>query len=569
MPAPEPLQIGQYRLLCHLATGGMAEVWIAQGPNSRNDPLVCVKLMLAGLERDEEFLSMFIEEAKLAAPLQHPNLVQIDDLGVGDGRLYLAMEYIRGHALSVLAKALPERGERLAPELAAAMVAQVARGLDYAHDFRSRDGRSLGLVHRDISPHNLILRGDGRVKVVDFGIAKATSIAGTRTRGLKGKVGYMSPEQIHGRGIDRRTDVFALGVTLWELSTGQRLFTGTSEAEVLTKIMTQLIPDPRERDPDLPEELAALTLRALARKPENRLATAGELAEGLEAFVRARLDGPAEPILADLAARALPALPRTAEEALERARLSPKVPSGSLLAAAGDVSAASKQSLDPTKARPVTASDPRKTRAGRRNTGGEARETQLSGTLSPEDLDDGEPTAAAPDPSVTPRVEAPRVALTPEPAELLTEPPDVPEPGGQPGRSRLLLGIAGALVGLALTFGVYVGAGGMGPDPAVGPNLTPLPAPAEPRNPKAPPEAPAAPARDGFLTLRTDPWAEVSLGGRRLGNTPLVKVALPAGKQRLRLVNPKEGAFSLTVEVRPDETLDPGMVVLEDLAREP
>jgi serine/threonine-protein kinase len=332
MGSNPPAQIGRYRMLCHLASGGMAEVWIAEGPNSRNEPLVCVKLMLAGLERDETFMRMFIEEARLAAPLCHPNLVQIDDLGMAEGRLYLAMEYIRGQALSVLSWSLQESGKSLEPELAASLVAQACRGLDYAHDYRDASGKALGLVHRDVSPHNLILRDDGRVKVVDFGIAKATSVSGTRTANLKGKIGYMAPEQIHGKGIDRRTDVFALGVTLWELSTGVKMFAGASDVEILSRILSVPFPDPREVAPDLPDELARITMRACARKPTGRYATAREMAEELEAFARIHLTASAGEALAILAEQTCPPMPRTPGDALERARMAPPPESGSLLA---------------------------------------------------------------------------------------------------------------------------------------------------------------------------------------------------------------------------------------------
>ncbi|MFN7134542.1 MAG: serine/threonine protein kinase, partial [Myxococcales bacterium] len=234
---------GKYRLLRLLARGGMAEVHLAEGPNPRNDELVCLKLMLPNLATDREFLSMFVEEAKLAAPLSHRNLVQIDDLGLKDGRLYLAMEYIRGHALSVLHRELLRKTLLMPPVLAAAAIAQACRGLDHAHDANGQDGRPLGLVHRDISPQNLILRFDGLVKVVDFGIAKATSVSGTRTTHLKGKLPYMSPEQINGRGIDRRTDVFAMGASLYELLCGRRLFTGKTDAELIRQIMFEPIRD--------------------------------------------------------------------------------------------------------------------------------------------------------------------------------------------------------------------------------------------------------------------------------------------------------------------------------------
>jgi eukaryotic-like serine/threonine-protein kinase len=313
MPAPGG-QAG-YQLLCCLARGGMGEVFVAEGPNPRGDPLVCVKRILPELAGLPEFVQMFVDEARLAAGLKHPNLVAVDDLHSEDGVLLLVMEYVRGQPVAVLIDKLARQSRPLPAGLAAAIAAPALRGLHFLHEARGGDGAPLGLVHRDVCPRNLLLGLDGTVKVIDFGLAKATAFAGSRTGRLKGTVPYLSPEQVRGQGIDRRTDVWAMGATLYELAAGRRLFEGDDE-QVLSRIASGELPDlDRGAAVALPGELRQIVERACAFNSSRRYATAAEMADALEPVARSMLDVPPAQALAALAQSHFTPMPRSRDEA--------------------------------------------------------------------------------------------------------------------------------------------------------------------------------------------------------------------------------------------------------------
>jgi len=272
--------IGKYVVRRKLAEGGMAEIYLAAalGPEGFEKDVV-IKRVRPGLAGDPDFVRMFIAEARVASRLNHANLVHIFDFDKHQDTYYLAMEYVRGHSLWELRRRCQERGVAFPPILVAQIGMEVARGLAYAHRL-TENGLSLELVHRDVTPHNVLLSFDGAVKLTDFGIAKAGGRA-TSSGMLKGKFAYMSPEQARGDLVDARTDVFALGVTLWELLTGARLFEGDGDVAVLRAVQERLIVPPARLNPAVPAPLDAVVMRALERDRDRRWPTAHELERAL------------------------------------------------------------------------------------------------------------------------------------------------------------------------------------------------------------------------------------------------------------------------------------------------
>jgi tRNA A-37 threonylcarbamoyl transferase component Bud32 len=271
-----------------LAAGGMAEILLARASGLPGfQKMVVVKRILPELATKSDFVEMFLDEARIAATLQHPNVVQMYDVGVVDRNYFIAMEYLHGEDVRSIMKALTRRDERLPLEHALSILIGVSSGLHYAHDKVGFDGKPLNIVHRDVTPQNIIVTYDGAVKLLDFGIAKASNRVGeTRFGTLKGKVPYMSPEQCRGEPLDRRSDIFSLGIMLYELTLGKRLFRGGSDFEILKKIVEGTITPPRFIDPNYDPALERIVLRALEKDKEKRYQTARELQLDLEALVR-------------------------------------------------------------------------------------------------------------------------------------------------------------------------------------------------------------------------------------------------------------------------------------------
>ena len=275
--------LGKYRLIAELGSGGMAEVYlaVAAGPAGFNKLLV-VKCIRANLAEDPEFLSMFMDEARLAARLNHPNVVQTIEVGMADGRYFIAMEYLEGQPLNRiqnrLGSSLPV-GEHLR------ILCEVLRGLHHAHELADYDGSPLEVVHRDMSPHNVFVTYEGQVKVVDFGIAKALdSTAETRAGILKGKIAYMSPEQACGVRVDRRADVYSVGVMMWAALVGRRMWKGESELVVMGHLLSPAAsaPRPSAMGVTVAPELEAICLKALEHDRDRRYATALEMERAIE-----------------------------------------------------------------------------------------------------------------------------------------------------------------------------------------------------------------------------------------------------------------------------------------------
>ncbi|HEY1558191.1 MAG TPA: protein kinase [Kofleriaceae bacterium] len=288
------MRVGRYEVISHLATGGMAQIYLARqtglGAFERH---VVLKTILRERATDQRFITMFLDEAKLAATLNHQNIAQVYEVDQADGSYFMAMEYVHGENARAILETTIRRGWTVPLELAVMIVSGAAAGLHHAHERKGKGGQPLNIVHRDVSPANIMVGYDGSVKVLDFGIAKAEERA-TKTVGgtIKGKYGYMSPEQCKGKPIDRRSDIFALGICLYEMTTLRRAFKGNDDFETMKRIVAGDMMLPSVAVPGYPRELEAIILTAMANDPNARFQSAQEMIEALDAFaVRAKLTG--------------------------------------------------------------------------------------------------------------------------------------------------------------------------------------------------------------------------------------------------------------------------------------
>ena len=283
--------LGPYRLLDRVAVGGMAEVFKAKRSGVEGfEKIVALKRILPHLSENKEFLTMFVDEAKMVAGLTHPNIVQIFDLGKIDTSYYIAMEYVHGHDLRSIVKRTRNKGLRMPLDLSLRVISQVCSALEYAHRKKDERGQPMEIVHRDVSPQNILIAFEGNVKLADFGIAKAATKASKTERGaLRGKLLYMSPEQAWGRTIDHRSDVFSLGLVLYEMVSEHKPFAGAdSEATILELVRKCVITPPRQVNSRVPEALDRVIMKALARNPEERYQDAGQMQRGIEKILRER-----------------------------------------------------------------------------------------------------------------------------------------------------------------------------------------------------------------------------------------------------------------------------------------
>ncbi|MBX3268833.1 MAG: serine/threonine protein kinase [Sandaracinaceae bacterium] len=285
-----PARFGKYTLIRQIALGGMAELFLAlQRSVAGFEKLIVVKRVLPHLAKDESFIEMLLAEARIAATLNHPNIAQVYDVGRADGRYYIAMEHVHGEDLRSLVRQMKKKDVTSFPlEHALAIVLGCCAGLAYAHDKRDLDGEPMGIVHRDVSPQNILVTFTGDVKLVDFGIAKAGrgQMEDTGSGQLKGKVPYMSPEQAQGLQLDNRSDIFSLGIMLFELCTGRRLFRGQNEMETLRKIVEDEYPRPRDLNPNLSPRLEEIILRSLEKDRTRRYQSARDMQADLEDYIR-------------------------------------------------------------------------------------------------------------------------------------------------------------------------------------------------------------------------------------------------------------------------------------------
>jgi len=301
-------KLGNNELMLRIGRGGMATVWVARerALDPSNDRLVAVKAMLTELADETEFVTMFLDEVRLVRAIQHPNVVKIFDVGDAGGVMWMSMEWVEGESLHTV---IAEAGKRRAipPELAVKIIADAASGLHAAHELRDDQGNLRGVVHRDVSPHNILIGTNGTVKLVDFGVAKAIGRVSEATRAgqLKGKFGYMSPEQALGKQVDRRSDIFSLGIVLFELTTSRRLFRGEHDIDTLKLVIGGPIPRPTSIDPKYPPGLERIALKALDRNADQRYQTAEQLADDLRAYLKAERVVVAQNALSGLMKRVL------------------------------------------------------------------------------------------------------------------------------------------------------------------------------------------------------------------------------------------------------------------------
>ena len=282
----KPAPFGRYILLDRIGVGGMAEVFraVMPGPEGFKRTFV-VKRILTQLCQSQTFVEMFVREARIGALLNHPNIAQVFDFGNVDGEYFLAMEYVRGADILAVMRRLRETKQRLPVAIAVFIAHQVASGLAYAHGLRGADGVSMNLIHRDVTPSNIMCLRTGGVKLLDFGIAKTVAESGvesTEKGEFRGKLAYMAPERVRDQPFDARSDIYSLGVVLWELLTGRRLFRGATDIETFKNVLEMEVPPPSTLRPEAPASLDAVVARALARDPDERFASAQAMVDELE-----------------------------------------------------------------------------------------------------------------------------------------------------------------------------------------------------------------------------------------------------------------------------------------------
>jgi eukaryotic-like serine/threonine-protein kinase len=528
-------RFGRYTLIRRIAHGGMATLYLArlEGPEGF-EKFYAIKKIHPHLAEEREFVAMFLDEARFASQIQHPNVVQIFELGEVAGEFFFAMEYLAGENLATVMKELALRSLPPPRPFIAHVIARVAAGLHAAHELRDPAGAPLGLVHRDVSPQNVLITYDGLVKLLDFGIAKAAGrLSRTATGELKGKYAYMAPEQIIRNDVDRRTDIFSLGIVLYEATTMERLFKDETEVLTLERVARCDVPPPREFDPGYPPELEAIVLRTLRRDPGERYQTAAALADDLDAYV----DSAARVDAAALASWMSEIFPERAEEKrrlLERARgLVAPAPGRrrrwivggivvAVLALAGLAIVLLRAGPPPHRVGTLRVSS-----------------SPVPGVVA---LDHGPPAGTTP-------LELDDLAVGDHSVSVSAD-------GYERWEATFAIQQPGQLVTVLvpLTPAAPIAA----PPPPAPPPLPAVDAGADAGADAEATHAKAGPATRGFgyLNLSSTPWSEVYLGERALGTTPLVMAKLPAGRRRLKLL--REGqppARFLAIDVKAGETV--------------
>jgi serine/threonine-protein kinase len=557
-PAPIPrTPFGKYTLVARLGRGGMAEVDLAYstGPGGFKKTLV-VKRILADLASEPRLVAMFFDEARLAARLSHPHVVQTYEVGEVAGQCFLAMEYLDGQPLHRVLRRCSHRGVRMPTSLVARVVSDALDGLAYAHGLRDFDGTPLGVVHRDVSPQNIFVTYDGVVKMLDFGIAKAgTQIVETRVGAIKGKYAYIAPEQAKGSAsVDLRADLWSMGVVLWEALVGRRLFKGDTDLATLDQTLRGPIPRLSDVLKDASPVLDAICARALTRDPAQRYDSASAMREDLERFLRAQ----PQPIARAELSRYMKKI--FAESLDEHSSLLAVVMNDDATPLTGPIASASRTTPSdtpppsgsvpsdiippasmppPSEATPppgAAPADPRRRRLAAIALVGAACVAAAVAAIAlpgqPEDRADPAPRAVQ-----DARPQRPAGAATVAAPAAGTAAPTVIDAVPHTNAS------AGDPV-LAAEPGVGEGTGTARPGTRrhVRPRLTQrAAAPIVPDPPPDPPPAPPPTGSTGRLTLDTTPWSVVSLDGRQLGTTPLIGAELAAGTYVLVLTNPEQG----------------------------
>jgi serine/threonine-protein kinase len=556
-------KLGRYTLLGKLATGGMAEVFLARqdGPQGFAKTVV-IKKILPHLTDDAQFVQMFLNEARLAALINHPNVVSIYELGEDpeSGTYYMVMEYIDGCNLKRVAHAAAKNRKSMPVALSAKIVADSCAGLDFAHNLRGENSKPLNIVHRDVSPENILLTYGGQVKVVDFGIAKASHQEGkTKTGQLKGKFGYMAPEQTLGKQIDRRADVWALGVVLYWMCTGAKPFSGDSEGAIIQQILYATPPPPSQRNSHVDAEIDRIVLTALAKDPEQRYASARALQLDLERWAGDTGNTVSSLALAEFMAAQFPEA-TDSDRLLTRAILSGDFKS-SLTPSQTDFTRSKGSRSQPNQPSRTNTEDihfedvgprPRKDRpiliglgAGAMLVTGGLMSFLAFGRGAPKPMP-----VAVPMPIATAPVPAPQPQMVPAPP---AEPPVVAAPSAVPTPTvtpRPTPPSVAPPSGSAPVANAHAAAHHHTRTHAD--SASPPPPIVEAPDPPPPPRADGPPGR---LAVRVLPWATVFVDGQLAGTTPFEPISVPSGRHSIRLVNDEIHAEkTLTVEVRPGET---------------
>ena len=545
------LTVGRYTLMGKLAVGGMAEIWLARQAGPKGfEKVVVIKKILDSFCSDEGFVEMFLDEARTAAQLNHPNVVQIYDLGEHNRAYFIAMEYLPGETVARVARNAVKDSTPLPYTFAARIVADAAAGLGYAHSKKSLTGQPLNIVHRDVSPQNLILTYEGQLKVLDFGVARAANRATLTEEGkFKGKIPYMSPEQAKALPIDRRADIFALGIILYELIGRCRLFQHEDFVVGLKAVASdEPIPSPVTRNAEVPEGLAAIALKALAREPDNRYQTGEQLRAALEDWLRSQPSNPGSPELSAFMHQLFSERIDKTARLIEQARAGII---GSVDSSVGKLGGTPISELSmPGEGTPVI------------RPGGSRLRWILGGVGLAAALLVGGGFALRAVPVETPVAPLPVVlaslsietepagaAITLDGKELGPAPVRVETislgthtvralaEDHEPGERTVQIQRNGERTNLLLT-------------------LKPVAAPVAELDAGAGKAAPVRVAvAKGKLTLSTTPWSRVFEGARLLGETPLVELALPVGKHTLRLKNTERGlSKTISVEIKAGKT---------------
>jgi eukaryotic-like serine/threonine-protein kinase len=531
-------KFGKFELIAHLATGGMAEIYLARQLSIAGfQKLLVIKRILPHLSRDEAFIEMFLDEARITAQINHANVVQIYDLGYVEDQYFIAMEYLEGEALSEVMRQARKQRQPIPPVLAAGIALQMCEGLYHAHTMRGQDGEPLKVVHRDVNPQNIFILYAGGVKLVDFGIAKAAQrFSDTSTGMLKGKYGYMSPEQVMNISLDSRSDVYSAGVVLWEMLTGRRLYRQSNELEILKTITEKDPPPPSSILPSVPKALDGITMKALKRSRDLRFQTAGEMRLELYYFLK-RVKETSDTVAIGEYMQSL------FTDRIEEKRKLVKA----VQAKAGDL------------------------------------DNELFGDLHL-GREDTEPSVSRYTPS---DVDVQAVSQTP-----VSQAGEISASGRSAFGWQVLALLSGGALIAVLVLLIFVWPSKPDPQPPAvdpngektgkpvaldagtrpdkGPDETMVVAPPKDSDPsnlnkkkkkkkitkrKKKTKPPPVKKKPGRLRLATTPWSTIYFKGEKLGVTPLVDVELPAGKQTLRAVNPGKGIDrKIQVNILPGQT---------------
>jgi serine/threonine-protein kinase len=596
---PAICTFGRFEILGRIAFGGMAEIFLGRETSSVGATrMLAIKRILPHVADDPAFVEMFLDEARLAIQLNHPHICHIYEFGELEGSYFIAMEWIHGAALGKIIRRARSKGG-LPPEIVARIVAQVAEALHYAHRARDANGQPLGIVHRDVSPQNIMVSYEGQVKLLDFGIAKAQSHT-TKTQAgvVKGKFSYMSPQQCMGKPIDARADVFALGVVLYEALVGESLYHRPTEYETMRAVIEEPVPSVRDKKPKLPIELDAIVQKALQKDPEDRFKTAADMQGALEDWL-------ARTGRAVTTAKIGELMEKLFEEQILAGPLVDSTPFGSSFPRRkgtdgtpdpGASNPTGKSATSPSGVVPVPGELPSQPSAGAAPLPAPAPVVASVVQAPPHESAASRWMPAAigllalliaggigafvltrsePPPPTTTTTSAPPVAPTPTPPTP-TPPPEpvaVPEPAPPPaattdGRVRFELAVPGATVRIGDrtlgtaelegpvtvpigTHAVHVERDGYRPwdgevtvlagqEVTVTPELAAIVA-----RPVAPPAT---------LSINTRPWSRVWIGSRELGTTPIGEATVPSGTVRLRIVDRDGRTFSRTVRLAPGAT---------------